>query len=157
MSKKTSKSMLKTLTICLLSSFVVGCAAEAKLVGLPVLNSNFTEPKVTAYKNFGFEDDSLPKNMQNIMGVDPTEFDVNLFVGQNQDCKIIYTTSIDGVKDQETKSASFKAYLTPENVLIKVICAGEESNIDYKIIAKANGQSYYYVGNLSYMEESSSI
>ena len=46
---------------------------------------------------------------------------------------------------------------TPYDTLLKVICAGEESNIDYKIIAKANDIEYTHIGNLSYFAESSKI
>jgi hypothetical protein len=156
MTKKLSKILSKTIAVSLLGSLVASCAT-AEFTDLPLIDSEFTKPKVTAYKRFGFDFDAMPANVQNIDGINPTEFSVNLFIGNNDNCEVLYVKSKDGKKDRETKSTSFNAYLSEKNTLLKVICAGKDSNIDYKITAKANGIKYTHVGNLSYLEESSEI
>ena len=156
MTNKLSKIISKTLAVSLIGSLVTSCAT-AKFTDLPLIDNNFTKPKITAYKRFGFEYDAIPTNVENIAGANPTEFKVNVFIGNNDDCEILYTKSKDGEKDRATESASFKAYLSDQNILLKVICAGKDSNIDYKITAKANGIKYTHVGNLSYLEESAEI
>ena len=156
MTNKLLKIIPKTISISLLVSLVTSCAT-AKFTDLPLVDSDFTKPKITAYKKFGFDYDAIPASVQNIAGINPTEFGVNLFIGNNDNCEVLYVKSKDGKKDRETKSASFKAYLSEQNILLKVICAGKDSNIDYKIIAKAKGIEYTHVGNLSYLEEASDI
>ena len=156
MTSQLLKIIPKTIILSLFYSLVTSCAT-AKFTDLPLINGNFTKSKITAYKRFGFEYDAMPANVQNIDGVSPTEFGVNLFISNNDNCEVLYTKSKDGKKGKETKTASFKAYLSEQNILLKVICAGKESNIDYKIIAKANGVTYTHVDNLSYLEESSDI
>ena len=152
MTSKLSKTIIVSLSGLLISS----CDAS-KFTDLPLINSDFTKPKITAYKKFGFDFNEMPANVQNIDGVHPTEFKVNVFIANNNDCEILYIKSKDGKKDREIKSASFNAYLSEQNTLIKVICAGKESNIDYKITARANGVKYTHVGNLSYLAEASDI
>ena len=156
MTKKISKTISKTIAVSLFSLLVTSCAT-AKFTDLPLINSNFIKSKITAYKKFGFEYDAMPANVQNIDGADPTEFNVNVFIANNENCEVLYINSKDRETETETKSASFKAYLSEQNILVKVICAGKNSNIDYKITAKTNDVKYTNIGNLSYLEESSEI
>ena len=156
MTNKLSKILSKNIAISLFGSLVTSCAT-AKFTNLPMTNSDFTKPKVTAFQKFGFDYEAMPEGVQNVDGIEPTEFNVHLFVGNNDDCKVIYINSKDGKKDKQSKTSVFKAYLSAQDTLLKVICAGEESNIDYKIIAKANDIEYTHIGNLSYFAESSKI
>lgn len=156
MAKKLSKIISKTIIVSLFASLVTSCAA-VKFTDLPLVGNSFSKSKVTAYKKFGFDYDAMPADVQNIGGVNPTEFRVNVFVANNNGCEFIYTKSKNDEKDTETKSNAFSAYLSYQNILLKVICAGKDSNIDYKIIAKAKGVKYTHVGNLSYLEEAAII
>lgn len=155
---KFSKILLASVFVSLVTS-----CATAKFTDLPLKNSDFTNKKITAYQEFGFEydagyDDSIPVGVKNIGNDNPTEFSVNLFIGNNDNCKFIYLDpSKSGKKIKETKSASFKTYLSKQNILLKAICVGKESNINYKIVAKADGIQYTRVGNLSYLAESKLI
>ena len=156
MTNKLSRIISKIIAVFLFSLLVTSCTA-VKFTDLPLIDSNFTKPKITAYKNFGFNYDAMPANVQNIDDINPTEFNVNVFTGNNHGCKILYVKSKDGEKDQKTNTSSFKAYLSDQDILLKIVCAGKDSNIDYKITAEANGVKYTHVGNLSYLEESGDI
>ncbi len=154
MPKNLTKIISKIITVSLLGTLLGSCA-KAKFTDLPLMDSSFTKSKITANKKFGFNYDAMPAGVQNVGGVNPTEFNVDLFITNNQDCKFIYLKSKDGKKDTETETTSFKAYLSEQNILLKVICAGEASNVDYKITAEDNGVKYTNIGNLSYFAESS--
>ena len=76
----------------MLGSLVASCPT-AEFTDLPIMDSDFTKSKITAYKMFGFDYDAMPANVQNIDGINPTEFDVNLFIANNYSCKVIYLKS----------------------------------------------------------------
>lgn len=152
------KKSIISLSLISLSTLIVGCISEDvkdQHKGLALTNHEYVSSKTTAFKTFGFDQDSIPSGIDNIDEASPTEFKVKLYVGDNKDCKVIYIASDDGTKSQETKTAEFKAYLSPRDTLVKVVCAGKDSNIDYKITAVANKVTYTRIGNLSYMAEAS--
>ncbi|KEI35188.1 FTL_1709 family lipoprotein [Allofrancisella frigidaquae] len=137
----------------------VGCITETqsqvKAQRLALLDQGFSKSKVTAYKDYSFDSASLPSGIKNIDQTDPTEFNIKVYITNNKGCKFIYIKSKDGIKDKQTESGSFKAYLSDKNVLLRASCKGKESNIDYKIIIKVNDIEYNRVGNLSYRAEAS--
>lgn len=160
MGKKIVKSKEIGIIFTLISLIVllIGCISEDvknKYKGLTLTDHQFISSKATAYKTLGFDYDAVPSEINNIDKASPTEFLVKLYVGDNKDCKVIYTASEDGKEGQETNTSSFKAYLSPKDTLVKVVCVGKESNIDYKITAIAKGVTYSRIGNLSYMAEAS--
>lgn len=143
------------LSVSLLSS----CAKDdGKAKELPLLKHNYSKSKHTASQVFGFDYATTPKGIYNVVNKEPTKFTVNVYIADNEGCKFTYTKDKDGDHEEDfTKTQSFTAYLSGRNELLKLQCKGEQSNIDYKIVAYANGAEYDNIGNLSYLVESGSI
>jgi hypothetical protein len=83
-----------------------------------------------------------------------TAFQVKDYIADNNNCKIVYTSSPDGNKeDSEARTGTFEAYVHA-GILFKIDCTGSDSNIDYKLNMKSeDGQKYKVVGNYSYYKE----
>lgn len=135
------------------------CAKDdGKARKLPLLEHDFSKSKHTAYQIFGFDYATTPKGIYNVVDKEPTKFTVNVYIADNQGCQFTYTKDRDGDhQEQFDKSQSFTSYLSGRNELLRLDCKGEQSNIDYKIIAYANGVEYDRIGNLSYLVEAGRI
>lgn len=145
-------------TISIFAAILSGCVTGAQEAQeLPLIKHNYSTKKTLAYNHFGFNFDSVPRGIYNILDEKPTEFTINIYIADNQSCKFVYTKNDKGDTEQVTKTESVKGYLSGENVLLKLDCKGKESNIDYKVIAYANGVEYDRIGNLSYLVESGEI
>lgn len=83
-----------------------------------------------------------------------TEFEVKDYIVDNNNCKIVYTSSPDGNKESsEVRTGTFKAYVHA-GILFKIDCTGSDSNIDYKLnMQSKDGQKYKVVGSYSYYKE----
>ncbi|AXH30727.1 hypothetical protein CGC45_07470 [Francisella opportunistica] len=137
---------------------VTSCSTDSyQAEELPLLKHGYSKKKLTAYNIFGFRFDNTPQGIFNIIDKKPTEFLVNVYVGDNQDCKFIYTADIKGKQGEITQTGSFVAYLSGRNELLKLECKGKGSNIDYKIITYANAIEYDSLGSLSYLVESGGL
>ncbi|MFV9958672.1 MAG: hypothetical protein AB8V31_05790 [Francisella endosymbiont of Hyalomma scupense] len=101
---------------------------------LPLLKHGYSKKKLTAYNIFGFRYDNTPRGIFNVIDEKPTEFLINIYIGDNQDCKFIYTADTKSKQDEITQTGSFTAYLSSRNELLKLECKGKDSNIDYKVI-----------------------
>jgi len=145
-----------------LSVFIVamlsGCATgPQKAQELTLIKHDYSTKKTLAYNYFGFYSDNIPRGIYNIMDKKPTEFSMNIYVGDNQGCKFIYTKNEKGDTGEVSKTESINGYLSGGNILLKLNCKGKNSNIDYKVLAYAKGIEYDRVGNLSYLVESGKI
>ncbi|AJC49534.1 hypothetical protein IB642_06890 [Allofrancisella guangzhouensis] len=156
--KRYFLKLKRNITIVLsLGVVLVGCVTETesqiKAQKLALLDQGFSKSRVTAHKDYGFDSTNLFSNVKDIGQKDPTEFNVRVYITNNQGCKFVYIKSKDGKLDQQVETGSFKAYLSDKNILLKASCKGKKSNIDYKIITKVNGTEYNSIGNLSYSAE----
>ncbi|AJI57751.1 hypothetical protein LA02_147 [Francisella philomiragia] len=124
---------------------------------LPIIKHGHSKKKQTAYNIYGFKFENTPSGIYNILDKKPTEFLVNVYVGDNYGCKFTYTMDKEGKKEEITKTSSFVSYLSGSNELLKLECKGEDSNIDYKIVVYANNVEYDKVGNLSYLAASGGL
>jgi hypothetical protein len=140
----------------ILSSCVTQNIQPAKM--LPLIGHGHSKAKKVAYNKFGFDPESdISSGMFNIYDNNPTEFKVNIYIGDNQGCKFIYLKDKKGTKAEIMQSGSIKAYLSAKGVLLDLQCQGDKSNIDYKIEAYSNGVEYDRSDNLSYLAESGSL
>ncbi|MBK2356173.1 hypothetical protein IBE09_00815 [Francisella hispaniensis] len=158
-SKKVKIVFSKKIIIAIFMTLLVASCATDKYQAreLPLLKHGYSKKKLTAYNTFGFRYDSTPSGIFNIIDKKPTEFLVNMYIGDNQGCKFIYTVDTKGKQGEITKTGSFTAYLSGRNELLKLECQGKNSNIDYKVITYANAIEYDRVGNLSYLVESGGL
>lgn len=145
--------------VLLIVIFLSGCAKDdGKAKELPLLKHSYSKPQHTAYQIFGFDYATTPKGVYNVVNKVPTKFTVNVYIADNEGCKFTYTKDEDGYHQEEfTQSQSFTAYLSGRNQLLTLQCKGKQSNIDYKIVAYANGVEYDNIGNLSYLVESGAL
>lgn len=148
----------KILTILAGGLVLSSCATGPQMAReLPVTKHSYSKSKHEAYKKFGFDYDSTPKGIFNTVNKKPTEFDVHVYIGENQDCKFIYTSTMDEGTESFADTKAFKAYLNGHNTLLELRCKGNDSNIDYKVEAYANGIEYDNIGNLSYLVEAGEL
>ncbi|MED7787689.1 hypothetical protein [Francisella sp. 19X1-34] len=144
--------------VLLISSLLSSCASDKKARELPIIKHNFSKSKYTAYQVFGFDYATTPDGIYNVVNKVPTKFTVNVYIADNEGCKFTYTKDDKGAhQDYFTSTQSFTAYLSGRNELLKLECTGKQSNIDYKIVAYANGVEYDNIGNLSYLVESGGL
>nr|AAV29876.1 NT02FT0488 [synthetic construct] len=144
----------KVIIVMLMTLLVTSCTTDKyQARELPLLKHGYSKKNLTAYNIFGFCCDNTPSGIFNIIDKKPTEFLVNIYVGDNQGCKFIYAADTKGKQGEITQTGSFTAYLSGRNELLKLECKGKDSNIDYKVIAYANAIEYDRVGNLSYLVE----
>ncbi|AIT09864.1 hypothetical protein LO80_07700 [Candidatus Francisella endociliophora] len=147
-----------TIFITVIAITISSCATgPQKAQELPLLEHKYSTKKTLAYSRFGFDFASTPSGMFNVLDKKPTEFDINIYIGDNQGCKFIYTKDPKGDTEEVTKTESIKGYLSGSNVLLELDCQGKDSNIDYKIVSYANGIEYDKIGNLSYLVESGEL
>ena len=139
------------LIVFCLPLLLVGCATNSVNVSKDLLlsKSGYIKSETIAYQWFGVGRIHLFGGPKNVTKDEPTRFHINMFVVDNEGCKIIYYAK-DGKKLESTKSASLYGYLSDENILVKVICKGDNSNIDYKIQAVSDGIEYSRSGSLYY-------
>lgn len=148
----------KVFIISTVAAVLSSCATGLqKAQELPLVKHSYSTKDTTAYNRFGFDYNSTPSGIYNILDKKPTEFTMNIYIGDNQGCKFIYTKNDKGDTEQVTKTESVKGYLSGKNVLLELDCKGKDSNIDYKVLAYANGVEYDKVGNLSYLVESGEL
>ncbi|BCD91673.1 hypothetical protein fh0823_18120 [Francisella halioticida] len=123
-----------------------------------MIKHNYSKSKHTAYQIFGFDYATTPKDIYNVVNKVPTKFTVNVYIADNENCEFTYTKDESGDHQGQFRSSqSFTAYLSGKNELLRLECEGKQSNIDYKIVAYANGVEYDNIGNLSYLVESGVI
>ncbi len=163
MNSKINKIFSKNfLIVSVLSVFFVlltSCATDDGYQGqpLPVIKHGYSKKKQMAYNIYGFKFENTPRGIYNILDKKPTQFLVNVYIGDNYGCKFIYTMNKDGKKEEISKTSSFESYLSGSNELLKLECKGEDSNIDYKIVVYANNTEYDKIGNLSYLVASGGL
>ncbi|WP_150466804.1 hypothetical protein [Francisella sp. SYW-9] len=144
--------------VLLITSLLSSCANDKKAKELPIIKHSFSKSKHTAYQVFGFDYATTPNGIYNVVNKEPTKFIVNVYIADNEGCKFTYTKDRKGAhQGQFDSTQSFTAYLSGRNELLKLECTGKQSNIDYKIIAYANGVEYDNIGNLSYLVESGAL
>lgn len=132
-------------------SLVISCTTDSyQARELPLLKHGYSKKKLTAYNIFGFRYDTKKRGIFNVIDEKPTEFLVNIYIGDNQGCKFIYTADTKGKQGEITQTSSFTSYLSGRNELLKLECKGKDSNIDYKVTTYANAIEYDRVGSLSY-------
>ncbi|WP_425536917.1 FTL_1709 family lipoprotein [Francisella-like endosymbiont] len=158
-SKITKVVFSKKIIIAMFMALLVtSCTTDSyQARELPLLKHGYSKKKLTAYNIFGFRYDNAPRGIFNVIDEKPTEFLVNIYIGDNQDCKFIYTADTKGKQDEITQTGSFTAYLSSRNELLKLECKGKDSNIDYKVITYVNAIEYDRVGSLSYLVESGGL
>lgn len=123
-----------------------------------MIKHKYSKSKHTAYRIFGFDYATTPSGIYNVVNKEPTKFTVNVYIADNEGCKFTYTKDDKGAhQDQFDSTQSFTAYLSGRNELLTLECTGKQSNIDYKIIAYANGIEYDSIGNFSYLVESGAL
>lgn len=151
------KSILIKMFLIGMAGLILSSCVTQQAQELPLVGHNYSKSKIMAYNRFGFNDENVPRGILSVISKDPTNFDINVYIADNQGCEFVYTKDEKGTQGKITETGSVKGYLTDKNVLLELNCTGKDSNIDYKIIVYANGDEYDRVGNLSYLAASGEI